>query len=152
MHAAALRDDGLVQQRPQIVGQRITKGDVRHDSAAEKGVLIAAARAVKELVRQHDVTRPILLLQAADGGDGDDPAHVQAAQRPDVGPVIQLRRQDAVAFAMTRQEVNPAPGQRTRHQRVRRRAEGRRHGDFFAILKAFEVVEAGAANDADGRG
>jgi hypothetical protein len=67
----------FVQQSAQACGNRIAKGNVRHDSAAEKGVRNALAGSIKELVRQHNVTRVILLLQRAHGGDCDDPPHIE---------------------------------------------------------------------------
>jgi len=152
VHAEAQRGAFLVQKRAKARRDRIAEGHMGHDATAEEGVMLAAAGAVEKLVRQHDVTRVILLLQAAHGRHGDDPAHVQAAQRPDVCPVVQLRGQDAVPFAMPRQENDAPPGKLARDELVTRRPEGRGDVEFLAVREPVEVVKAGAADDADGRG
>lgn len=149
---AALGDAGIVQQTAQLVRKRVAKGDVSDDATAEERVLVASAGAVEKLVRQHDVTRVVFLLQTTDSGHGDDPAHVQAAQCPEIRTMIQLRGQDAVPFAMPGQEIDAASGQCARHECIGRRAERRLDRDFLAVFEAFEVVQAGTADDADGRG
>ncbi len=141
----------LMQKRAQARGNRIAEGHMGHDAAPEEGVMLTAARAIEKLVRQQHITRMVLLLQAAHGCHGNDPAHVQAAQRPDIGPVIQLGGQEAMPFAMPGQENDPPTGEITRDERVAGRAKGRGDADFLPVGESVEVVEAGAADDANGR-
>ena len=142
----------LGQQGTQTGGDGIGERDVGDDAPAKEGVVLAAAGAVKELIGQDDVARLVFLLQAAHGGDGDDPAHVQGAQRPDVGTVIEFGGQDAVPFAVPWQEKHSPAGQRAADDFVRRRAERRVHLDLLAVGESVDVIEAGAADDADSRG
>src|SRR3569623_3640814 len=92
-----------------------------YDAVAKEGVMLAAAGAVKELVRRDHIARPQLLLQAAHSSDGDDPAHIEGAQRPDVGAVVQFRGKDAMAARMAGQEVNPPAGEGSANDPVGRR-------------------------------
>ena len=123
--------------------------DVRHDAAAEKRVFRTALGAVEELVNQHDVARLVFFLQRADGADADDPGDAEFFHRPDVGAMIQFAGQDAVAAAVPRQENHVAPGEFAGEQIVRGRAKGRFDLHPFLVGEAFDVVKAGAADDAD---
>ena len=134
---------------PQFAAERFGERDMRHDAASKKRVVQRLLGAVEKLVNHHDVARPVFFLQRADGADADDPLHPEFFQRPDVGAVVQFGREEAVAASVARQENNVAPGQLAREQIVRRRAKRRFDFHPFLIGEAFDVVKAGAANDAD---
>ena len=85
---------------------RFGKADVRGDAVAEKGVLRPLAGAVEKLRRQDNVARRVFLLQAADRGHANDPAHVQRTERIDIRAMIQLVRQKAMAAPVPRQKIN----------------------------------------------
>ena len=140
MHAGADTGGLIPQQLTQARADRIGKGHVPDDAVPEKGMVLTAAGAVKELVRQQHITRRVGFLQAAHGGDRDDPAHIERAQCPDVRPVIQLGGQDAVALAVSGQKVHATSGQLASHQSIRGRAKGCLHADLFTPLETLQIV------------
>ena len=99
--------------------------DVGHDASAEERA-DAALRAIEELVGHDDVERLVVLAEAADRARREDPLDAEQLEAEDVGPEVQLRRQDAVARAVPREERHAAPAQGRRHVRAGRRAERRR--------------------------
>ena len=102
----AARGAGAGDDVAQPGADGIGKCDMGDDTAAEEGVLRAPAGAVEELRGEHDVARLVLLLEAADCGDADDPADTERAQRVDICAVIQLMRHDAMAAAVAGQKVD----------------------------------------------
>ena len=93
-----------------------------------KKVCDALAGAIEELRRQHDVARLVLLLQRADRGDADDPAHAERAQRADIRAMIQLVRQDAMAAPVPREKIDLPSRELAAEDDIRRRAERRLDG------------------------
>ena len=69
--------------------------------------------------------------------------------RPDVGAVVQLAGQNAVAAPVPRQEHHLAPGQLAGEEIVRGRAEGRFDLHPLLVGEAFDVIKPAAADDAD---
>ena len=86
------------------------KADVRGDAFAKKCVLGAPAGPVEKLRRQEHVARRIFFLQTADRRDANNPANVQRTQRVNVGPMIQLVREDAMPAAVPRQKIDLPSG------------------------------------------
>jgi hypothetical protein len=70
----------------------------------EEGEGPDALCAVDDLVGDDEVARADLLLQRADGGEGDDGAHADVSQRRDVGLVLDLMRREFVVETVARQE------------------------------------------------
>jgi hypothetical protein len=65
----------------------IREPDMAHDAAVEEGEGAHALGAIDDLVRHDEVAGPNVLLQRADGAEGDDAAHAQRAQGGEVGAV-----------------------------------------------------------------
>ena len=62
--------------------------------------------------------RLVLLLQRADGGDGDDALDAELLHAEDVGAEVELGGQDAVAAAVTGQEGDLAALQLAENESV----------------------------------
>src|SRR5262245_42820011 len=120
-----------------------------HDAASKKRMLEIALGAVEELVHQHDVAGTILFLERTDGADTDDPGDSELLQGPEVGPVVQFARQNAVSAAVSREENDFAPGEFACEQLIRRWAERGFDLHPFLVSEAFQVVKPAAADDAD---
>ena len=105
--------------------------------------------AVHKLVNEHDVARLAFFLQGADGADADDPGDAEFFHRPDVGAMVEFRRQNPVAASVARQKDDIASGQFAGEQIIRWRTEGRPDLHPFLSCKAFDVIKTGAADDAD---
>ena len=103
---------------------RIGEADVRHQAFAEKGGR-AAARAVEKLVGDHEIERPVLLLERADRAERNDPLHAQLFDAVDVGAEVHLRRRDAMPAAVPGQKCHLFARQLAHDVIVRRRAPGR---------------------------
>src|SRR6516162_5018334 len=112
-------------------------------------MLITAPGAVQELVNQHDVTGLVFFLQRTDGADADDPGHTELLHRPNIGAMVQLARQDAMAAPVSCQKNDIAPGQFARQQIIGGWSERRPDPDPFLAGESLEVVKSGAADDAD---
>jgi hypothetical protein len=63
--------------------------------------------------------------------------------------VIELRRQNAVPFAMTRKEIDPTTSKVSSDYLVGRFAKWSVDGEFFGIFEAVNIIQAAATNDAD---
>src|SRR6185312_12656897 len=105
---------------------------------------------VEELIGDDDVERLVFLLEAADGARRQDPLDAEHLEAVDVGAEVQLRRQDAMPDAVPRQEGDPLAAQRADHVRPRGIAKRRRDPPLLAIGHLRHVVQAAAADDADG--
>ena len=140
----------LGEQAAQLHARRLGKGDVRHDAAAEEGVLGAPAGAVEELRRQHHVPVRVFLLQAAHRGDADEPAHAERAQGVDIGAMIQLVRHDAMPAPVPRQKIDLPAREAPAHDHLRRIAPRRRDAVLRHVGQPLHMVKAAAADHADG--
>jgi hypothetical protein len=142
----ALRAPGVEQDRAQVgavgVGGRHVR---RHRAVVER--VPAAARAVDELVADHERPRRQGRIEAARRARADDPVHAELAHRPQVGPVGHRVRRQLVVAAVAGQEGHPLPADVADREAIRRRAVGRVHGHLLGILQ--ERVEPRPAEDAD---
>lgn len=77
---------------------------MRDNPALEKGKRPHPLRPINHLARHHKVLRPNLLLQTADGAEGDDHAHADGAESGDVGAVGDLVGCEGVVRAVAGQE------------------------------------------------
>ena len=124
---------------------------MRHDTVPEKGGL-AAEGAVEELIGHHKVPGNDLLAEAADRTGRHQPHDAELLHRVDVGAEVQLARLDPVAAAVARQEGDAALAEAPDDDLVGRVSEGRRQPDPLDLAEFGELVEAAAADDAEGRG
>lgn len=113
-------DDGaLVVQRNAIALQAVTtlahklgqldvkgvaKPNVANHALLEVCEGADALGAVDDLVGDYEVARADLLLQRANGGEGDDGAHAEVTQRRDVGLVLHLVGRKLVGETVAREE------------------------------------------------
>ena len=79
------------QDAAQARAEGVRQGDVGHGAFAEEA-LGAIPGAIDELIGDHHVQGRNLLLQGANRGGREDPAHAEGAHRPDIGPVGHFRR------------------------------------------------------------
>ena len=100
--------------------------DVRHQAAAEER-RDPPARAVEELVGNDEVHRLVFLLQAADRARRQDVLDAERLEAVDVGPEVQLGRQQPVSGAVPRQKRHALAAQRPDDVGRRRLAERRLH-------------------------
>lgn len=84
----------------------VAEADVAHHAALEEGERSDALGAVDDLIGHEEVAWVHLLLQRADGGEGDDGAHADAPQGGYVGAVLDLMRGELVVQAVAREEGN----------------------------------------------
>ena len=106
---------------------------------------------VEKLRRQKHIPRRVFFLQASDGCDANDPAHVERTERVDVGAMVQLVREQAVSAPVPRQKVNLPAVHLATDDRVRRIAERRRDATLGRIFDAFHLIKAAPTDDADRR-
>src|ERR1041384_7273401 len=123
---------------------------MRGNPVPEKSVLRPPAGAVIELRWQKHIPWRIFLLQTPDRGDGDNPADVERTKGVDVGAVIQLVRQNAMAASMSGQEENASSAEFAADDRIRRLPERRVDLMFLSIADPFDLVKSTPADDADG--
>ena len=142
----------LEQQLSQLITNGVSKSDVGHDATAEEGMLDRALGAVDELIHQHDVARLELGLQRAHGADANDPLHAELLHRPEVGPVVELARQDPVAACVARQKHHLTASQFAREKGVGGIPKGSLHLHPLLPSEAFDGIESAAADDADAMG
>lgn len=96
LHALGAFPDDLCD----LVVVRVGEGDVADEAVLEEGEGPVALGAVNDLVRDHEVLWPHLLLQRTDGGEADDATHTQGAQGSDVGARGNLVGRDLVVLAV----------------------------------------------------
>src|ERR1017187_579439 len=104
--STALADDANFLARrfdhaSQFSANRISKGDVGRDAAAEKSVY-AMAGTIEELIGDDEVQRFMLFFQRSDGGNGNDAVYSQLLEAVNVGTEIQFAGQDTMAASMAR--------------------------------------------------
>ena len=133
----------------QLGVERIREADVPDEPLLEEGEGADALGAVDDLVRHDKVHGLDLLLQRADGGEGDDGAHADVAQGGDVGAVGHLVRRELVVHAVARDEGDVVAVVLEDLHRRRREAPGRLRAERGDGDEALELAEARAADDAD---
>ncbi len=84
--------------------ERIRKPHMPNDASLEERPRPDALRSIDNLIRHDEVPRPDLLLQAADGGEGDDGADAERAEGGDVGARGDFVRGQFVVEAVAREE------------------------------------------------
>ncbi len=136
--------DQFLQRRP----HRVREGHVGDATRTEERTL-AAHGAVHEVVHQHEGAGAQFLAVGAAGRERHEVGHAQLLQRVDVGAVVDLGGRQAVAPAVPRQEHDVRAAGATDAQPVRRLAPGRVDALLAHVLDAGQVVEAGAADDAE---
>lgn len=82
----------------------VAEGDVGDNAALEESPWAHALGTVNDLVGDHEVAGLDLLLQTADGGEGDDGANTDGAEGSDVGTGRNLVGSDLVVGTVTAQE------------------------------------------------
>jgi hypothetical protein len=107
--------------------------------------------AIVKLRRQDHISRRILLLQAADCRNRNDPANIQRAERVKVCAVIYFVRQNPVAAAMSGQKVNLPPAQFSTDENVRWGSKRRVDCVFGRVTQLLHLVETAATDDPDRR-
>jgi hypothetical protein len=105
------------------------------------------SRAINELVSDEKFAGREFFFERANRADGDDAIHADKFEGIDVGAVIDFRRKNAMAAAVSREERNPSTFEKARDDGFRGIAEGRVDADFLGVRKAFHVVKAAAADD-----
>ena len=126
------------------------EADVRDQAFAEER-RDASARAVDELIRNHEVERLVFFLERADRAERENAFHAQRFHSVDVGAEIQLRRRDAMAAAVARQKRDffARPACPTMYA-----SDGAPHGvsivTLFLRFKSGHRVQSAAADDSNG--
>jgi hypothetical protein len=124
-------DGRIVQDFRERRTDRLSKADMGHDPAAE------------ERVRMN------VLTERADGVDRDQALDSQLLESEYVSPVVDLGREEPMTLAVAGQEGHPAAFERPDDIGAGRVSEGRSEPDFALVLETFDLVEPGAAEDAD---
>jgi hypothetical protein len=106
----------------------------------------ATPGAVYELVADHEVAGPDVLLEGAGGGRGQHSLHAQLLEGPEVGAVVDGRRRQRVLRAVAGQERDLLPLYGADRDRRRRLAVRGVDLDLTDVVE--QPVEAGAAEDA----
>src|SRR6059058_5548422 len=117
----------------------------------EKSVAGALTRPIKKLRRQQDIARRVFFLQTADRRHANDPADIEGTKRINIGPMIQFMRQNPVSASVWRQKVNAAAEHCSADDRIGGRAERRLDFVFSQARKTFQMIQATAADNSDGR-
>ena len=138
---------------PREVDAQPRRNRMRHrhmrDAARAEERALAPVGAVDELVDQHEGAGRQLLLERAAGGERDEIGDAGALQRVDVGAVVDVGGRQPVALVVARQEHDRQAGDLADAQRRRRLAPRARHPLLAHVLEARQVVDAGAADDAE---
>lgn len=148
--AVALHVRGaLLHDLSQALIEGVREADVADDATLEEGEGADALGAVDDLVRDDEVHGLDLLLQGADGGEGDDAADADGAQGGDVGAGGHLVRRELVVQAVAGEEGDGHAGVLEDHDRGGRLAPGRRRVQGGDGRVTLQLAEAGAADDGD---
>lgn len=133
----------------QLLVKWIGKSNVADDTALVECKGTDTLGAVNDLVGEDKVHGLNVLLQGADGGEGDNAADANAAEGGNVGPVGHLVRRKLVMKAVAGEEgnVDVAVGEDVDGRGgLAPRRVGVQSGDGRVAL---ELAEASAANDGD---
>src|SRR6185312_12845186 len=108
---------GAGERIAEPAADRMAERHMRDEPAAEKA-LAPRKGAIDELINQHEGAGRQLRLEAAHRGQRDEVGDAGPLQRIDIGAVVDLRRRDAMAAAMARQEDDARTGERAEAQFV----------------------------------
>ncbi|MOA10356.1 hypothetical protein D3C78_1302420 [compost metagenome] len=111
-----------------------------------EGVL-APPGVVDQLVRHAEVPGAHGGMNAAHRIDRDDRLGTGLLQRPQVGPIVDLVRRDAMRMTVTGEEQHLATAELAAQDVGRRRAIGRFQRYCFADAESFELGQPGSADD-----
>ena len=121
---------------------------MRHDAIAKKRI-DAMSRAVKELIWDDEIQRPMLFLQRPHRRHRNNSIDSELLEAINIRPKIQFARQQCVPPSMARQKCNLAPCKRAQNIRIRRIAEGCLLPHFMCVAEARHVVQTTPADDAN---
>ena len=122
--------------------------DVRDQALAEERAL-ALVGAVDELVDQHEGAGRQLLLERAAGRERDQIGDAGALEHVDIGAVVDVGGRQPVALVVARQEHDRQAGDLADAQGPGRLAPGAFDALLAHVLQARQIVDAGAADDAE---
>ena len=128
-------------------GRAVRVGEVHVHRAVVVERLDAPARAVDELVGQHECARPELGAQPPDGARREDLAYADRAQRPQVRPVGDAVRREPVILAVPGKESDRPAVDLGDRDRVGRSAV--RRVDMVLARHRRGGVESGTTDDGD---
>ena len=144
--ALGLRRRGEMDAQPRR--HRMRHRDMRDAALAEERTL-ALVGAVDELVDQHEGAGRQLLLERAAGRERDQVGDAGALEHVDIGAVVDVGGRQPVALVVARQEHHRQAGDLADAQRRRRLAPRARDALLAHILEPRQIVDAGAADDAE---
>lgn len=149
-HTVALHGGGaLLDDIDNLAVKWVAKGDVADEAALEEGEGADALGAVDDLVGDHKVHGLDLLLEGADGAEGDDAAHANVPQGGDVGAGGHLVRRELVVGAVTGEEGDRDAIVLEDEDRGRGLSPGRLGVQLGDRRVAIDLVEASTADDGD---
>src|SRR4026208_2436711 len=131
-----------------MAAHRMRNGAGRHEPPAEERA-DAAPRAIEKLIGHQNVERPVFFLQAADRARRQDALDAEHLEAVDVGAEIQLRREDAMADAVTREKRDLPAAKTAGHTRTWWIAERRRQRLFCTLGELGHIVQTAPADDSD---
>src|SRR5688572_7093021 len=82
-----------------------------HNPLVEKRAFACADIIIKELVRNHKMTRSVVVAEAADGIHGNDKAHTKRFECIDISTLRYCGWCENVSLSMSRKEGNPLAAQ-----------------------------------------
>ena len=127
---------------------RMRHRDMRDAALAEERAL-ALVGAVDELVDQHEGAGRQFLLERAAGRERDEIGDAGALEHVDIGAVVDVGRRQPVALVVAREEHHRQAGDLADAQRRRRLAPRALDALLAHVLQARQIVDAGAADDAE---
>src|ERR1019366_1655459 len=109
----------------------------------------AVARSVIELVGDQELEGLQVLLQRADGADGNNPLDAKLFHGVDVGAIIDFRGEKAMPAPVTGKKCNTLPFESSDDKRVRRIAEWSLEAQLSCLFEPRHRVEAAATYNTD---
>ena len=134
------------RHRPHLRAVRIGEADVRGDRAVVERVL-AAGRAIDDLIGDDHRSRLDVRLQRAARGRPDDARDAELFERPGVGAVVDRLRRIAVIFSVARQKRDLAARDLAQRDFVRGRAVRRLDPNLLRVVE--QAIKARSAVYAD---
>ena len=109
----------------------------------------AAVGVIDNLVRHGEHARPHIGAYAADRIDPEHAPRTEVVQRPDVRAVIDPMRRDRVPARVAREKGHALATDLAERDRIGRCTVRGLDGALFHFFQAWEVVQAGAADDCE---
>src|SRR5215469_1995708 len=122
------------------------------DDASAKKCGDSPARAVKKLIDDQEFQRAHIFTQRTNSADGQDLLNAKHLERVNVRSIVDLRRRNAVAAAVTRKKRNSPAFEGADHQCIGWLSERGLHTHLTRVRKARHSVESAAADDSNRRG